>query len=396
MFKKNKDYFDRDGQGIYGEDLRPICRMKDNAFNITKEEIQIPANRYTLSPEVETKLAEANKRLTHLRETTVNEKPEFFHNLQRIDIVLINDTPPGWNLFDDPTDDEVIDLMRSIEAVGLIHPIHVMLTESGQYVVICGRFRLQAYINLYEITGLDLYKRIPAYIVKESEVDELYIRNLIFESNIQFRTISKFNMIQVLIENYEVMRRLKNYRNEKNIAMELAQQFEISESTVFNYLKVRKLCDSGLNLLYDGRISLKAALYLTRVSKELQEDILKHYGVDGVNVIFRLKLLVSKNNIDLETLKEKIKIVDNLTPEKTKITLEVHRAMLSSLIELLLVFKREEATEHAGKSTRGKFKDVFKFSCNKEDMSFYLEKGMINKVSLNKLLATSIQEMANI
>ena len=394
MFKKK--HVDNDAEGIYGEDLRPICRMKKNAFNITKEKIQIAPDRYTLSPEVQQKLIEARERIAFLRETTVNEKPEFFENLERINIDLINDTPPGWNLFDDPSDDEVLDLMRSIEAVGLIHPIHLMLNESGQYFVICGRFRLQAYLNLYEITGNDKYKDIPAYIIKENDVDELYIRNLIFESNIKFRTLSKFNMIQVLIQNYEIMRRMKRYRNEKNVAMELSKQFEMSESTVFNYLKVRKLCDSGLTLLYDARISLKAALYLTRVSKELQEDILEHFGANAVNAIFRLKLLVNKDNIRLEELKEKIKMVDKLTPEKTRISLEVHREMLNSLIELLLNFKRMEAAERAGKYTQGKFKDVFKFSCNKEDMGFYLEKGLINGVSLNKLLSASIQDMVKV
>ena len=382
---------------IQGDDLRPRPRrIEDDYFYIPKENIEIPLYLSTPSPEMAEKIAKAKERMEYLKETTLNERPEFFHDLQKISIDIIHDVPEGWNLFSDPTEEEILDLMRSIESVGLLNPIYVIQNSDGEYIMLIGRFRHMAYLNLYEITGLEKYKYIPAYVIQEDEVDELYLRNMVFESNFKFRNISKFNLIKTLIQNYEVMRRTKKYRNEKNVAMELSKQFEISETSVFNYLRVRSLCDSGLHFLYTGRIKLKAALYLTRVSKNLQEDILEHFGVESVNAIFRLKLLTAKDNIKLEELKKQINVVNNLTPEKTRITLEVHRTLLNSLIDLLLAFKRAEAAEYAGKATIGKFSNVFNIKCNKEDMGFYLEKGVINEVSLNKLLAVSIQEMAKV
>jgi len=63
------------------------------------------------------------------------------------------------------------------------------------------------------------------------------------------------------------MKKTKKFRNEKNIGMELSKQFNISESTVFNYLRVKNLCDPGLTMLYDEEISMQVATYLTKVPK---------------------------------------------------------------------------------------------------------------------------------
>ncbi|MCL2321642.1 MAG: ParB/RepB/Spo0J family partition protein [Oscillospiraceae bacterium] len=386
-----KSKFDPYEKGYYGEDLRPKILLK----NVTCESIDVSLSHSNLTPEIAQKIAENQKKMEILKTTSVNEKPNFYDNLQMIPTAIIEDMPEGWNLFDTPSDAELMDLMRSIESVGLINPIHVMHTSSGTYCVIIGRFRHLAYTNLLNITKNTLYEKIPAYVINQDDVDELYIRNMIFESNFKFRSISKFNLIQTMIQNYNLMRRTKKYRRQLNVAMELSKQFEVSESTVFDYLKVRKLCDTGLYHLYNGNITLKAAVYLTRVPKELQEEIIKEFGVESVNAIFKLKLLVANEKISLEKLKKQIGVVNDLVPEKTRITIEVQRELLSALIELLLQFKRFEAASCAGKMG-GKFSKVFNFKCNNEDMKYYLEKGLINKVSLKKLLAQSLTEMVNI
>ena len=388
MYKNKFDPYER---GYYGEDLRPKIKLE----NVACEDIDVSSVRSNITPEIADRIAEAQRKKEILKTTSVNEKPNFYDNLQMIPTSIIEDIPDGWNLFDTPSDAEIMDLMRSIDSVGLINPIHVMLNSSGVYCVIIGRFRLLAYMNLLNITKNKIYEKVPAYVINEDDVDELYIRNMIFESNFKFRSISKFNLIQTMIQNYNVMRRTKEYRNQLNVAMELSKQFEVAESTIFDYLKIRKLCDTGLYHLYNGNINLKAACYLTRVSKELQEDIIREFGVESVNAIFRLKLLVTDEKITLEKLKKQIEVVNNMTPNKTRLTIEVQRELLSALIELLLQFKRFEAASQAGKM-RGKFKNVFNFKCNMEDMKFYLEKGTINEISLKKLLASTITEMANI
>ena len=214
---------------------------------------------------------------------------------------------------------------------------------------------------------------------------------MMIESNVCFRKISKGNLVKALLENYEIMKRVKQYRNEANIGMELSKQFQISESTVFNYLKVRNLCSPAQTLLYDDEISLQVATYLTRVPKDIQEKILEACGKEGVKAIFRLKLLTKDEDITVERLKRQIESVNKMLPQKTKITIEVSQALLSPLMQHLLDFKRNEAAAQAARM-QGKFKDVFNVKFNEKDLAYY----NIDEIVLGKLRSKDLVAMSKI
>ena len=128
---------------VLGEDLRPDYRFKNDPIKITEEEIQLNHSSETLK-----KWAEEERNILIRREKVINEKPEFFNNLQKVDIDIIHDDFAPWNLFEWPTDMEEVDLARSIENVGLLNPIYVTLDKNGRYNVIIGRCRLLAFCNL--------------------------------------------------------------------------------------------------------------------------------------------------------------------------------------------------------------------------------------------------------
>ncbi|MCL2321170.1 MAG: hypothetical protein FWC47_03590, partial [Oscillospiraceae bacterium] len=279
---------------------------------------------------------------------------------------------------------------------GLINPIYVTLDKTGRYNVIVGRCRLWAFCNLWKATSLDRYRFIPCYVIPYEDVDELYIRSLMIESNICFRKISKGNMIKALLENHTIMKLGKQFRNESNLGTELSKLFKISESTVFNFLKVRNLCNPAQTLLYDDEINIQVATYLARVSKEKQEKILEAFGKEGVKAIFKLKLLTKDENITIEQLQKEINRVKSLVPEKTKITIEVSKKLLNPLMQHLLDFKRNKATEQAGRM-QGKFKDVFSVRFNEKDLGYYKGiKGIIDETVLKKLLSKNMMDMSKI
>ncbi|MCL2320816.1 MAG: ParB N-terminal domain-containing protein [Oscillospiraceae bacterium] len=373
---------------ILGEDLRPNYRLKNDPVRITEVEIQLNP-----SPETLKRRAEEERNTLIKRAKIINERPEFFNNLQKVDIDIINDDFYPWNLFDWPTKMEQMDLARSIDTVGLINPIYVTLDKTGRYNVIVGRCRLLAFCDLWKATSLDKYRFIPCYVIPYEDVDELFIRSIMIESNICFRKISKGNMIKALLENHTLMKLGKQFRNESNVGIELSKLFQISESSVFNYLKVRSLCNPAQTLLYDDEISIQAATYLTKVSKEKQEKILEAFGKEGVKAIFRLKLLTKDENITIEQLQKEINRVKSLVPEKTRITIEVSKKLLSPLMQHLLDFKRTNAAEQAGRM-QGKFKNVFTVRFNDKDLGYY--KGMIDEIVLKKLLSKNISDMAKI
>ena len=373
---------------ILGEDLRPNYRLKNDPIKITEVEIQLDP-----SPETLKRRAEEERATLIKRAKIINEKPEFYGNFQKVDIDIINDDFAPWNLFEWPTNMEEMDLARSIDTVGLINPIYVTLDKTGRYNVIVGRCRLLAFCNLWKATSLDKYRFIPCYVIPYEDVDELFIRSIMIESNICFRKISKGNMIKALLENHTLMKLGKQFRNESNVGIELSKLFQISESSVFNYLKVRSLCNPAQTLLYDDEISIQAATYLTKVSKEKQEKILEAFGKEGVKAIFRLKLLTKDENITIEQLQKEINRVKSLVPEKTRITIEVSKKLLSPLMQHLLDFKRTNAAEQAGRM-QGKFKNVFTVRFNDKDLGYY--KGMIDEIVLKKLLSKNISDMAKI
>ena len=85
--------------------------------------------------------------------------------------------------------------------------------------------------------------------------------------------------------------------------------------------------------------------------------------------------------------------MSSLVPEKTRISIEVCKKLLSPLMQHLLDFKRDEAAKQAGRR-QGKFKDVFNVRFNDKDLGYY--KGMIDEIVLKKLLSKNIMDMAKI
>jgi len=367
---------------LYGIDLRPTYRLKNDEIKVTSTELKI-----NHSPEEIKKWAEAERIAIQKREKNFADGVNFYENFEKVDIELIDDTPAGWNLFDEPKETEIAELMRSIDQIGLLEPVYLTKELDGTYTVICGRLRLLAFIGLYRKTNLLKYKFIPSYTIDANSVDELFLRTMIIESNIKFRSISKINMIQSLIQNYEIMKMVKMTRNESNVAKEIARIFDMSESNVFNLLRVKKLCDPGLTLLYEERISVKAALYLTKVSKETQINILERFGVNGVNKIYKLKLLTAEGDISLEQLEETIEELENYTPPKTKIIIEVQREFVNPLLEYLLSFKKDHINPFANKYTRGVTTSAFRVRYDEEAMNDYAKQNIIDEITLRKLVA---------
>ncbi len=355
-----------------------------------EDEIEVKCFSFNNSLDAERQKVEKKKNAILRMEKNFNKGVNLHENLENVDIKLIHDTPKGWNPFNPPTEIETLDLMRSIENVGLIYPIYVTKDKFGKYTLICGRCRLTAYANLFNITNSPRYQSIPCYILPAEEVDELFLRTLIVESNIGFRFISKFNLIQSLIINYDIMKKTKLYRNEKNIGMELAKTFNMSESSVFNFLRVKSLCDEVLDLLFEKKITLKAAIYLARVSKETQKNILERIGAEAVNVIFRLKLLTSRDYSSIEKLEERIKATQNIIPPKTKIIIEMQRELVNPLFKLLAKFKKDEASAFIYNT---KFNYIFNIKYDGETMDYYVNEGMIDKNLLRKINAKTMTEL---
>ncbi|MCL2321307.1 MAG: hypothetical protein FWC47_04285, partial [Oscillospiraceae bacterium] len=115
--------------------------------------------------------------------------------------------------------------------------------------------------------------------------------------------------------------------------------------------------------------------------------ILEKFGVNGVNKIYKLKLITAEGNISLEQLEEKIDELKNFTPPKTKITIEVQREFVNPLLEYLLNFKKDNINPYANKYTRGVTTSAFRVRYDIDAMEDYAKQNVIDKITLRKLVS---------
>lgn len=80
-------------------------------------------------------------------------------------------------------DDELAELITSISEIGLSNPIRVQKSVGGQYELIQGFRRLQAYKALKRVEGgAERYATIPAVVVASNEALELLYRKMVDEN----------------------------------------------------------------------------------------------------------------------------------------------------------------------------------------------------------------------
>ena len=284
-----------------GEDLFPNKRVKNDPKQVQIQEIVDPNDPPSL--EKEEKARDKERNILKRRVNNFTYGVDIYKNFQYVDIDLITPCPPNWNYFKKPNTEQLITLIASVETLGILCPL-ILYKEKhlNDYTVICGQSRLTALKNLFANTQDVRYKKAPCYIVDFDDIDEYYIRAMILDSNLSYRSMDQTVLMKAIIERYTILKRTKTYRSEINVAQALSEEFLISRSTVYNYLCLKKLCEEAMVLLLEKRINLQAGRYLARVNHEVQVMILENFGIENINTIHMIKFLTSKDNIKLPEL----------------------------------------------------------------------------------------------
>ena len=224
----------------YGEYLLPHKYLDCDPKRVIEEEL--------LSEELSQKqideFRKAEIKTINTRIKNFSNGVNLFENVQNIDIELMQDAPSNWHYMNQPSDSQLISLMHSIETLGLLVPIILLEhTNYEMYSILSGKSRVLALKNLYEQDKLDKYRYPKCIILKEDEVDEFYIRSMILDLNFQYRTIPQEILIRMLLERHALLKKSKNFRGESNVALQLSEEFLMSEASVYNYLTLKKLTE---------------------------------------------------------------------------------------------------------------------------------------------------------
>lgn len=174
-------------------------------------------------------------------------------------------------------DDECMnDLVSSIKERGLIQPIIVRPIEDNLYEMVSGHRRKRA----FELAGL---KSIPAKVVEMTRDEAILV---MVDSNLQREVILPSEKAKAYKMRLDAMKRqgqrsdlTSDPKGPKLVASrsnkELAEQVNESESQIKRYIRLTELIPEMLDLVDEGKVSMRPAVEISYLPKESQEQLVK-------------------------------------------------------------------------------------------------------------------------
>ncbi|MCL2321380.1 MAG: ParB N-terminal domain-containing protein, partial [Oscillospiraceae bacterium] len=152
------------------------------------------------------------------------EKIEFIEQTRLIDI------DSSINFFPHPSDEELFDLMESLEIYGLLSPLLVIkCKDSDMYTVVSGRSRLAALKKLYNQSFENKYFMVPS-IVLDPATDPSIIQGIVLSTNLTYRKMPKDVQIKAVLALDSALSKNKKYKNQMNITNIIANKVGISRT----------------------------------------------------------------------------------------------------------------------------------------------------------------------
>lgn len=198
------------------------------------------------------------------------------------DVVMIElDNLIASEMNDDISMDGIEELAESIKLTQLYNPISVVQTNTfGVFEIIAGHRRTKAFEYLYQTSGDDKYKAIPAFIIDIAKYDmpisnELKLKYAHATTNVEKRQDTEKDTL-VYIKNLTEV-----YDELKKSGMELGKKRDfIGERLSMSGRQVQKYVNIDNNLeeelkekFYQGEMSVNVADEMSRVTPEKQVEI---------------------------------------------------------------------------------------------------------------------------
>ncbi|MCL2321743.1 MAG: ParB N-terminal domain-containing protein [Oscillospiraceae bacterium] len=388
FFEQLKEYQgifnDIDGDGLF------IRKYADNDPRKPREEVfECP-----ISEESREEMRRTEMEVLRKRSSNFSQGVDISENMQRIDIELMNPSTEDWNYMPLPSKAEMIPLIASIESIGLLQPLILLKQEDGTYTILCGRSRYLALCYLYNKNPLDRFKYPMCFVLDAKKVDEHFIRALIIDSNFNYRKIPQHIFIRMILERHVILKNSKMFRSESNVARELATEFNMSESSVYNYLSLSNLSEEVMTLLFEKRISLRVAGAYARVNPEVQLMILNNIDFKDVNFYFKIEFITRGRNIKtLDDVLARIKSSKDIVPQNSVVHIKLNNGLLELFMEKLVEILKEAVSKYSLAIGNGSIARIFKVKYDKALMKYLAAMNYVDQNILNKLNGRTITDV---
>ena len=191
--------------------------------------------------------------------------------LEEVPLDKLSSAPADWNFYAPLPDDKLLELIESIRANDLLHPIVVWKQPDGALMILSGHNRVRAYTALLEKTGEDKYRRIPATVLTDITADEAH--EIVVDSNYVQRVLTPSEKARSISQKYALAGRKKRSRNgtRKSRYEQIGEEYNLSSSQIARYVRLSNLDGSLLKLLDGGKLPLTTALRLVDFPAESQK-----------------------------------------------------------------------------------------------------------------------------
>jgi ParB family chromosome partitioning protein len=137
------------------------------------------------------------------------------------------------------------ELIESIEKNGLLHPLVVWEQNDGNYLILSGHNRKEAFQILYDSTKDEQYSKVFCYIKKCNEITEDEAKEIIIDTNWVQRELSTIEKAQSIYRKYTAIGRKQKVKDGEGQGIRnydiIAEQYNISGRHVLNYYKLNIL-----------------------------------------------------------------------------------------------------------------------------------------------------------
>lgn len=255
--------------------------------------------------------------------------------------------PSKWNFYDKLDDNKLSELMDSIEENGLLEPVIVWDVDfetiedeygdeidkydfdGNKYCLLSGHNRTFAYKKLYEVTNDDKYLSIPAFILKNDEINIMQAKEIVIDANYVQRVLNTKEMEMSIMYKYDEIESNKERKGRTRDIV--ANELGISSAKVEQYRRLHSIIQPLKDMVYEDKIALTSILKVADKSTEIQKFIYTEYGdVLSNKLLNKVKPYMTK--------KDEIKKVfdKELTPKvkKKKVSVEVPEDLIDEFKEM--------------------------------------------------------------
>ena len=211
-------------------------------------------------------------RLPSIDDLFTSQKERDEADLKKIyEIPLMEIDPFPDHPFKVKDDEDMMNLVESVKANGVLTPATVRKKEDGRYELLSGHRRMRA----CELAGID---KLRCEIVEMSK-DEATV--FMVESNFQRTTILPSEKAFAYKMRLEAMKRQAGRPAKENVVPvgqnysreELSKQTNESQTQIQRYIRLTELIPELLEMVDEGNMALRPAVEISYIPKELQKEI---------------------------------------------------------------------------------------------------------------------------